>query len=492
MESCGDRSALHGLEERLFKLVSRKATSAQWAEWLRAPLEHALAGGDKHLVLSLLKAGANGGAGWKGCDGRTLLDAAAEGGSEVAVSALLDAGARADMDAVSGVKGVTALHRACKGGHTAAAQALLVEGADVGLIDRDQHNALHYALQGGHEELAKRVTLAGADYSATNISGDTPLLLAATRGFDRFVSTLLRKGVDVDFANSNGQRPLHKAIENGSITVAGVLLKAGANPNLRYDGAGVKRECSPLFLARNSLAMTRLLLKHGAYVNSLDGIGFTALHRAARSSTPGVIDALVRAGADLEARSAGVSFTGKYHKLQFRGFTPLHVAAKYHNLETMAALLHEGANIHARDNKGLTPLHVVCKVSVEEPYWARKSADLLVRRGANETTTDNDGHMPADLIEKSPSAGRLRRLLANAPADRTWRRRGMLVICRAHSAKLLVGVGGGRAGKALCRGSGAGAGPAAGGGRGDESGCILTRVVGIEDEEVFKIIVGFL
>ncbi|CAM9565228.1 unnamed protein product, partial [Ectocarpus sp. 12 AP-2014] len=77
-----DRTALGGLETRLFQLVSKKATSAQWAEWLRVPLEHAVAEGDKDLALTLLKAGANGGSGWKGCDDRTLLQAAAEGGDD--------------------------------------------------------------------------------------------------------------------------------------------------------------------------------------------------------------------------------------------------------------------------------------------------------------------------------------------------------------------------------------------------------------------------
>ncbi|CAM9957717.1 unnamed protein product [Ectocarpus sp. 6 AP-2014] len=80
-----DRTALGGLETRLFQLVSKNATSAQWAEWLRAPLEHAVAEGDKGLALDLLKAGENGRPGWQGCDDRTLLQAAAEGGDEEVV-----------------------------------------------------------------------------------------------------------------------------------------------------------------------------------------------------------------------------------------------------------------------------------------------------------------------------------------------------------------------------------------------------------------------
>lgn len=86
------RAVLEGEEVDIVKLVSKGATAKQWAEWLRVPLEHAAASGDFDLVEKLLRAGANGGAGWKGCGRRTLLDAAALGGNDDVVSALLQAG----------------------------------------------------------------------------------------------------------------------------------------------------------------------------------------------------------------------------------------------------------------------------------------------------------------------------------------------------------------------------------------------------------------
>ncbi len=483
MEVTQDRSALYGLEGRLFKLVSRKATSAQWAEWLRTPLEHALAEGDGDLAMSLLKAGANGGAGWKGCDGRTLLDAAAEGGSDEAVSAVLKIGRLADLNAVSGSKNMTALHRASKGGHTAVAQMLVVEGADVGLVDSDQRSALHYALEGGHEELARHVMAAGPDLNAKDRNGDTPLHLAAALRGDKLVCTLLRRGVGVNKVNNKGHDALHVAVSRNRIDSAEALLEAGANPNHRYDRDGVKKKCSPLCLALRNLATTEMLLKHGANVKEVDELGRTALHSAAQKGLPEVIDALVEAGAELEARSAPHFYRG----MRFKGLTPLHGSAKHLRRSTMAALLHKGANIHAKDRNGLTPLHVVCKVSAEAPSRAHQVADFLLRRGADETLTDNDGHSPEDLIEISAATRSLQQLLSNAPADRTWRRRGMLVLCRAHSAKVLGGLGNGKTAKMVRRGKGRGAGSAA-----DESGSILRLVVGLEAEEVFRAIVGFL
>ncbi|CAN0123081.1 unnamed protein product [Pylaiella littoralis] len=131
-----DGTALNGMESIVFNLVAKGATSAQWAEWPRAPLEHAAAEGDKSFASTLLKAGANGGAGWKGCGGRTLLDAAAEGGDEETLSMmLLEKGALADFNAVSGGKNMTPLLRLIAGGHTGAARVLMLAGADVSLRD---------------------------------------------------------------------------------------------------------------------------------------------------------------------------------------------------------------------------------------------------------------------------------------------------------------------------------------------------------------------
>lgn len=50
------------------------------------------------LVDKLLGAGADGSAGYKGCAGRTLLQAAAVGGSKGVVSSLLRAGAQPDVN----------------------------------------------------------------------------------------------------------------------------------------------------------------------------------------------------------------------------------------------------------------------------------------------------------------------------------------------------------------------------------------------------------
>ena len=66
--------------------------------------------------------------------------------------------------------------------------------------------------------------------------------------------------------------------------------------------------------------------------------------------------------------------------------------------------------------------------------------DSLLRAGADETVVDDRGFKAADSIGQFVDEGgrlaedvqRVRELLANAPIDRSCRRRGYLVLCRAH------------------------------------------------------------
>ncbi|CAM9892699.1 unnamed protein product [Ectocarpus sp. 12 AP-2014] len=472
-----DRTALGGLETRLFQLVSKNVTSAQWAEWLRAPLEHAVAEGDKDLALTLLKAGANGGAGWKGCDDRTLLQAAAEGGNEEVVCMLLHIEGMEELDTVSGDKGMTALHLAAAGGHTNAALELILAGANVDLVDAEGFTALHYAIDEGYLQLARELVISGADLEAKDGDGDTPLHLAAGDRNDKFIRTLVRRGVCVSMPNNKGEHPLHVAVKCRHMTHSEALLKAGAAPNSRYYGETNK--FSPLYLARSNAGMTKLLLGFGADLKSVDFLGYTALHWAAFDGIPEVVHALVEVGADVEARCSGV----------LRGSTPLHVAAYSEKLDTMLALLQKGANANAPDDDGQDPLHLVCKFP--SPSSAAV-ADLLLRWGADETATDNDGNTPADFIQSSDeSNGRLQRLLANAPADRAWRRRGMVVMLRTQGVEAANADPADRA----CRRRGTLTMMRTQGEDAENMTTIdsvLPRLIGLEDEALFQEVVRFL
>ena len=60
-----------------------------------------------------------------------------------------------------------------------------------------------------------------------------------------------------------------------------------------------------------------------------------------------------------------------------KGFTPLHIAAKYGNLPISKILLSKGASANAEGKNGLTPLHVATH------YNSVEVAQLLLQHKAN-------------------------------------------------------------------------------------------------------------
>ena len=382
---------LQGSEELIFKLVCQRATPNQWAEWLRVPLEHAAVEADHELVDTLLRAGAGHGiVGWRGCYGKTLLDAAAIGGSEKVVKCILNAGAWPDIDAQTTDKKKTALTRAAALGHADAARTLMLANADVNISDCKGWTPLHASLCGvkslmfdksAREKLACDLLLNGARLDAKTPTGIYPIHLAARQGLDDIVQACLCRGIDINMANTKGKAPLHMAVENGRVSTSKLLLAAGAD----VDGGDNSRN--------------------------------TSLHLAAAFDRVDITQALLEAGADINARNC-------------KEETPLHRAAAKGSSSSMPILLQNGADVHAQNTSGFHPLHYACM------WGTAMAADLLLRWGADEMAVNTEIMTAHD--EKHPEFEALTRLLERAPQDRAWRRRGFLVLCRAYPNRLSI------------------------------------------------------
>ena len=517
MQQYPERALLEGLEIQILKLVSSSATPEQWKEWLRVPLEHATARGNIDLFNKLLGAGANGAAGWKGCDGRTMLDAAARGGNEEVVSGLLRAGARPDVNVVSVSSGRSALYTATVIGHEAVAKALIVAGADVNFEDPvDKRSVLHAAVSRGHQNLVKDLMISGANSDSGDENGHTLLHVAAGKGHDGIVSALLLRDADKDALTKNGKTPLMWASRRGRVCVVEILLAAGADFNIRGNDT-----YSALDLAATNghVPVLQTILDGGADVNNGCDEGYTALHMAAEHDQAGAVHVLIAAGAGIELKNSD-------------GSTPLVHAARYSKIKATHALLQHGAKLSARDSDGDTALHVAC-------CFQRKgldaAVDLLLRWGADETALNNTDKCPADGLDAKPvcidnpstrfEIERTRLLLSRAPADRARRCRGWLVVLRSRAGKARAAMScGGRAGttnypsaaggpregeggKAVRReGTGSGGGDhvvrrqaSSGGeyvGDGDGDRGVFSRamklLVGLEPEDVFRTVLSFL
>ena len=330
------------------------------------------------------------------------IDEACRRGRSEAVRTLLEAGARPD----AGWLDLTPMHHACRGGNGACFDVLAAW-----MEEREGPNALGRAL-------AARTQL-----------GNTPLqmlgkaLIRATRP-DYLPRPLADEAeiepvdedaiADPDYLSS----PVADEAEigpEGEETIAdweepvAKPWKAGASAT-RFDLAGaVGIVKAALPAARDTLdeetvndlaigcamlgdvVAIETLRKAGARFDAIrDRFGATALHMAAKARAVGVLEALIEAGADVNARAAD-------------GSPPLHNIVLYAGADALREVIHIFARtgtaprdlVNAADAFGETALH---KVAACKSTDLVEKMELLCAAGAEINRTNADGETPRGVL----------------------------------------------------------------------------------------------
>lgn len=300
-------------------------------------------------------------------------------------------------------------------GDLAGAKSLAAAGADMG-------EGLHCAIHWGHLGVVETLMGANANPNAKSRGGNCPLhtaVLSKTPNTRIIVEVLLAcEGISVDSTDIHGRTPLYLAVKGKKHDrfenkIVDALLVAGADPNATCGDLGR----TPMHAAHRKPSTMCKLWETGADPDAKDGDGKAPIHYAAAKYGESV-EQLWILGASLDARAND-------------GTTALHMAASGGVLHSVNCLIWGGADVNARTNKGGTPLH----------FAARKSSSLeileaLLRAGADEKLVDVTGRAPVDVIPSPVSevTERIRAKLAAAPADRAWRRRGVLAMLRRTGA----------------------------------------------------------
>ena len=251
------------------------------------------------------------------------------------------------------------LVEAVKSGDKAAAVALLAQRADVNAAETDGTTPLHWAVHHGDLELTQRLIRAGAKVNVKNEYGSTPMSEAAVLGRADLIEALLKAGADVESPNADGQTALM------------VVARAG-----RVDAA-------------------RLLLKYGAKVNTVEQWrGQTALMWAVAQKQPAMVAELVKAGADVNARSTVNNWDRQVTaepRAIYRpagGLTPLLYATREGCVECARLLVEAGADLNLADPENISPL----LMAVINGQW--DTAQYLIKKGANPNKWDFWGRAP--------------------------------------------------------------------------------------------------
>ena len=383
------------------------------------------------------------------------------------------------------------LERAAGQGDQGLARKLVEAGADM-------EYALGEAVGGRHRETATNLLEIGASFDKKDTQNRTFFLHnAAKNGDAEMIRLLLLHGADKDGLSDEGCSALCGTVCGGYMAATQALLTAGAGVNIECDHDGSVLHSA--VYEGSSVDVLRALLEAGVDVESADAEGSTALHWSAIYSTQEVIDALVEAGANVHARDD-------------TGATPLHAAAWVANQVAVLAFLKHGAEVNVKDNIECVPLHFAAFGAGRQ--GTARMVDLLLRWGADETVGNEGGETPTDVIGEGVAEQdrlahdfeRVQKLLANAPADRAWRRRGYMVLCRAHLDRLQMTEGGeeydGLTGRTRSRaelaaaktstfGEGGGGGTSGAIHRGSWT-AVLARVLRFEEDGIFRSVVGFL
>ena len=255
----------------------------------------------------------------------------------------------------------------------AVCQVLIDAGADIETKDVEGRSPLHFACSSGSLGVVKMLVRAGAGVGVPDSMGQTCLMLATYCRHTETVRYLVGlKEVDVDKRNNmRGYTVLHLAVQQNLADMVKVFIDAGAEVEAK-DGSGH----SPLHVASSSgsLEFVKLLVAAGAGVRVTDNEGATCLLFAAVHGCTETVRYLV-----------GVEGVEVEHTDDIYGRTALHWALHTQHADVVQVLIDAGANIEAKDKKGYSPLLFACVIG--ELVLVKK----LVAAGAGVRVTNDEG-----------------------------------------------------------------------------------------------------
>jgi ankyrin repeat protein len=299
----------------------------------------------------------------------------------------------------------------------------LAEGADPTSCNRMGQTALHIAAIWDGREVGALLVEAGADVNARNMmGGGTPLMAAAHAGQTEFAKMLLACGADPKMQDEYGRFPwqmskndelrvilggpsaeLTDAAREGDVDA--FIEVATAKPKLLGPGARDSSGNTPLIIAirYKHFEIADWLCAHDwakGFVNLYGAGGDFPLHLAVRAENATLVEKLLAAGANPNAKSVRDNeyTNGRYEKLDpetgkkvtisDEHRTALFDCAVNGNAAIARLLIDGGCDLDAVDGDGCTALYVALDEAAEtEDPGTRKRlfhvAELLLEAGAS-------------------------------------------------------------------------------------------------------------
>lgn len=334
------------------------------------------------------------------------------------VKMLLEAGAIVECPSD---EELTPLHISILEGSSDVVRYLIDNDADVNRLDEHlQFAPLHLAIHQRREDFIELLASKGANVNTSGKDGLTPLHLATILECVKSTRSLILLGADINCRYNN--QSVHEApvknkkrdqesssliskligypmndVQNFEMRID-VLLRYEANPNaLTSSGWNLLHYIARL--GRNTRDFMEILYEHASNSEPISGI--TPLHIASANNFQSIVDVLMNAGADVNA------------KIQYDQM-PMHLALRSNHTEILKILIKRGADVNCKDTRAqLTPLQLALSENHED------AAVILIDAGADVNDT-SDGKSLIHLALKTNSTKVLKALIA----------RGVNVDCR--------------------------------------------------------------
>ncbi len=287
-----------------------------------------------------------------------MMEVLIEAGADInAVSAVRDYNAHVTAEGRAKTLdsgGLTPLMYAIRENCVACVDLLLENDVDLEFTDPDGVSPLLLAIINTNWDISKKLIEAGADVNQWDMFGQAPLMTAVSN----------RKSGDMKIDGYID--------ETDGLTIVRMLLEAGANPNMQLfyrpakaRGGPLSRGTTPLIVAASGadVQAIELLLQYGAEAD-LPQADLQTPVSALAGARVGRADASMVAAQNIALQmllDAGAGSTldlvsSPHHLQRNRGGTPLHEAVGANNTAMVEALVKAGADINTTDIDGLTAL----------------------------------------------------------------------------------------------------------------------------------------
>jgi len=280
--------------------------------------------------------------------------------------------------------------------------------------DTNGNGIFNYAAKKGNIEFLKLLVKKEVDYKSLNKENGNAFLFATQggRGYSNPLAVyeyLESLGLEPNIITKDGYTPLHRlAYSNTDPAIFNFFLNAGANVN-QQDADGN----TPFINAAsgNKLEIVQLLASRVKNINETNKNEQTALMLAVKGNNAQVVSFLLEKGGNASAKDNKgntlayylvESFNGRdvdtfdkklvllkkkgvqFTTTQAEGNNLYHLAAKQNNLELLQRLTTFGIDINAKNEEGLTPLHLAAMKAEDDQIMK-----YLISQGANaKITTD--------------------------------------------------------------------------------------------------------